>query len=147
MLRRSISSGIQLGLVSYLDASTVPTAPVIIVDLQEKIRRKVLAGQIVSKLFNGKQPKYDEFVKFVKDVNVVVIMPGDVPNKVVLPIHALCLQLLANGIIELAVGDKGSSLIGSDKLEHKQIVLKLGTDAKDMPLLFDDASWIGMTCV
>ena len=80
-------------------------------------------------------------------VKNMVFMPGDVPNKVVGPIHAFCLQLPAKGIVELAVGDKGSSLIGSDKLEHKQIVLKLGTDAKDMPLLFDDASWIGMTCV
>ena len=68
------------------------------------VRKKT---SLISKCFNGASPQYDFFLKTIKESKALIFEPNEVPNtnKVVGPIHALCLQLLANGIIDLKIAD------------------------------------------
>jgi len=73
--------------------------------------------------------------------------PDEVPKGVVGPIHGLCLQLLANGIIDLGISDSGKAHVGKDTLTAAHVIVKAGTVQKEgMPRILaylDDNSWNG----
>ena len=56
-------------------------------------QKKELIGKLVGQCFNGNAHWHDQLFKFVKTVRKDFFDPGAVPEKVVGPIHALCLQL------------------------------------------------------
>ena len=59
----------------------------------------------------------------------------------------MCLQLLANGIIDLDVNESGKVHVGKETLTGAHIVVKAGTVKKDgLPQILsylDDQSWNG----
>jgi hypothetical protein len=62
------------------------------------------------------------------------------------PIHALCLQLVATGILELGISDKNKNLIGKTDLTPKSIVIKLGV-VNEQPSVLLDNYWEGLSLV
>jgi hypothetical protein len=68
-----------------------------------------------------KTPTPAELVKFIKvnKDNIYI----DLPNKLMGPNHALCLQLVANEILDLSVAVCHRSLIGKNTLNDKHVVL------------------------
>ncbi|KAL7548847.1 hypothetical protein ACHAWF_015173 [Thalassiosira exigua] len=110
-------------------------------------RKQELIAALYGKCFASKLPKYDEFIKQIKKSKNEIFEPNDVPNKLMGPIHALCLQLLAKGIVDLGVSDEGKAFIGTDKLEAKHIVVKGGVTKTGQPAFMDDDNWTGLTLV
>ncbi|KAL7529642.1 hypothetical protein ACHAWF_003062 [Thalassiosira exigua] len=102
-------------------------------ELTGVFRRKELSGLLVSKCFNGSSPTHKDFPKFIKGVKNDIYEPGEAPDEVVGPIHALCLQMVANGIVDLAISDAGRFHIGTDKLDGNHVVVKLGVSSDGMP--------------
>ena len=64
------------------------------------------------------QQTYSVLVKRIKDRKDIVFHKDNIPADAA-PIHALCLQLLAKGIVKLNIENK--SLIGTDNLEAKNV--------------------------
>ncbi len=93
-------------------------------------------------IMSRKTPTPAELVKFIKvnKDNIYI----DLPNKLMGPIHALCLQLVANGILNLLVAVCHRSLIGKNTLNDKHVVLCLGVKEGDEPVLLNDRYWEGM---
>ncbi len=79
------------------------------------------------------------FIKVNKD-NIYI----ELPNKLMGPIHALCLQLVANVILDLSVDVCHRSLIGKNTLKDKHVVLCLGVKEGDKPALLNNRYWEGM---
>ncbi|KAL7524738.1 hypothetical protein ACHAWF_002535 [Thalassiosira exigua] len=116
-------------------------------ELTGTFRRKELCGLLVSKCFNGTQPSHKDFIRFIKSVKNEIYEPGESPDKVMGPIHALCLQLVANGIVDLSIAEAARFNIGTNKLNADAVVLKLGVSSSGMPAFMDDSNWSGMTFV
>ncbi len=102
---------------------------------------------LVIKCFNREKPSHEQFIKFIKGVKNDIFEPGEVPGNVDGTIHALCLQLVANGIVDMKISDAGRSLIGTNQLEAKHVVVQLGVESSGMPALFGESNWKGMTFV
>ena len=62
-------------------------------------------------------------------------------------VHALCLQLVANGIVDLAISEAAHHNIGTDKLNVDTVVMRLGVSEDNIPVFLDDTKWKGMTFV
>ena len=71
------------------------------------------------------------------------IFGGSVPTRGMGPIHALCLQLVTNGIIHLGICDNKKHCIGKKELNPKHVILKLGIFDRDPPVL-QDYCWEGI---
>ena len=71
------------------------------------------------------QTHYTKFVKQIKEKKDIVYDKDSIPGDAA-PIHALCLQLLAKGIVKLNIENK--SLIGTSNLEAKHIDVSLSTE-------------------
>ncbi|KAL7529160.1 hypothetical protein ACHAXR_002820 [Thalassiosira sp. AJA248-18] len=69
------------------------------------------------------QPKYKSFIQSIKAKKDEIFHPDDVPHKLMGPIHALALQMLAIGIIELHVSD--TTKIGTDKLSDSHVLIRV----------------------
>ena len=89
----------------------------------------------------------DFFIKTIKRFKDTIYEPNEVPKGVVGPIHGLCLQLLANGIIDLGISESGKAHVGKDTLTGAHIIVKAGTVVKEgMPRILaylDERSWNG----
>jgi len=68
-------------------------------------------------------PHYKAFIKMLKENKESIFHPEDMPTKLVGPIHALSLQLLSRGIIELTVSDE--TKIGTMALNSKLAMITL----------------------
>ena len=83
-------------------------------------------------------------MKQIKDKKDIVFHKDNIPGDAA-PIHALCLQLLAKGIVELNIENK--SLVGTDKLEAKHVNISLGTENKNgytSLAILNDKNWKGI---
>ena len=61
------------------------------------------------------------------------------PNNIFGPIHALCLQLVATGIVELKVSEEACSMTGTNDLSAKGVVVRLDVN-HNMPRCLEDES-------
>ncbi len=59
------------------------------------------------------------------------------------PIHALCLQLVAKSIIELATADDKRNLIGKTDLSPLNVIIRLVINGND-PAVMNDTAWEGL---
>ena len=92
------------------------------------------------------QTHYTKFVKQIKEKKDIVYDKDSIPGDAA-PIHALCLQLLAKGIVSLNIEHK--SLIGTDKVEAKHVNVSLSTENTDgYPsfTILSDKNWEGINC-
>ena len=94
------------------------------------------------------KPHYSTIKKAIKDKKNIIFHKKDVPGTKTGPIHALMLQLVARGIIEMAVSDK--TKIGTDNISIKHLVLTLPITTNgdgDATLTYTmDEAWEGLNC-
>jgi hypothetical protein len=83
-------------------------------------------------------------IKFVKTKKKEIYC--NVPNRLMGPIHALCLQLVATSILELGISDKNKNLIGKTDLTPKSVIVKLGIINGEPSVLLDNY-WEGLSLV
>ncbi len=81
-------------------------------------------------------------IKSIK-MNKKDMFGGSVPMRGMDPIHALCLQLVANGIIHLGICDNKKHCVGKKKLNPKNVIMKLGMVDGD-PSVLQDHFWEGI---
>ena len=75
-----------------------------------------------------------------------IFEPKQVSDSDIAPIHALCLQLVAKGIVKLDINDEGRTHVGTKNLRHNMVTVILGTNANGFTC-YDDACWNGLTWV
>jgi hypothetical protein len=75
-------------------------------------------------------------IKFVKTKKNKIYC--NVPNRIIGPIHALCLQLVATGILELGISDKNKNLISKTDLTPKSVIVKLRIVNGEPSILLDN---------
>jgi hypothetical protein len=85
-------------------------------------------------------------VKFIKSKKDEIYHIDDVPNRMMGPIHALCLQLVAKSIIELAIADDKRNLIGKTDLSPLNVIVRLVINGND-PAVMNDTAWEGFNLV
>ena len=94
-------------------------------------------------------PHYKAFVKSLKIKKEDIFHADDVPSKLMGPIHALALQLLAKGIIELKVSDQ--TKVGTDNLNGTHIIVGLANACNSEGITMLDfcmeESWSGLSCI
>jgi hypothetical protein len=84
---------------------------------------------LTTSVVSSKTPlRYKAFINAIKTKKDVIFHPDDVPHKLMGPIHALALQMLAKGIIELYVSD--TTKIGTDKISDSHVLIRI-PNAKD----------------
>ncbi len=93
-----------------------------------------------------KCPTPKDLVQYTKQQKIHVFHKNDVPNKFMGPVHALCLQLVATGIIDMSVHADKKSLIGKRDLNIGNVVLRLGVD-DCKPRNLKDCYWERITIV
>ena len=100
-------------------------------------------------LFNDAPPTFETVLKLFKTNKKLIYVKGKVPKQLAGQYHGLFLQLLANGIFELAVDEKDAKNIGTDKLLGKKIVVKLGRRVNANGImglaLMQDSAWAGIS--
>ena len=110
-------------------------------------RKAELISVLSTECFKEQPPTADFFIKTIKHLKDTIYEPEEVPKGVVGPIHGLCLQLLANGIIDLGISDLGKAHIGKDTLTAAHVIVKVGTVEKEgmprIPAYLDRNSWNG----
>ena len=88
-------------------------------------------------------------LKFLKEKRKQIYVKGKVPKWLAGPYHGVFLQLLANGILELAVDEKEKKNIGTNKLLGKHIVVKLGMkvneDGDEVLSILEDSACEGIS--
>ena len=88
-----------------------------------KVNKQALTSILIVNM--QQQTHYTKFVKQIKEKKDIVYDKDSIPGDAA-PIHALCLQLLAKGIVKLNIENK--SLIGTSNLEAKHIDVSLSTE-------------------
>lgn len=109
---------------------------------REKLRDKLLGDWI-----DAKNTTHKQFVHLLKDWKEDIFEPGEVPDNIAAPFHALAMQLVAKRIIAFDIKDESHSSIGTDKLRHDDVVVKLGRKSDDRLVLLDDDAWEGLNFV
>jgi len=119
-------------------------------ELTGEFNKRKLVGLLTTEFFNGVAPKHDKFTKFVKDKRNDIFEEGQAPGKLVGPIHALCLQLIAKGLVELDINTSEKKYVGTDKLQSNHVVIRAGVTNiagyKEMAM-YNDSLWSGLTYV
>jgi hypothetical protein len=90
----------------------------------------------------GQMQTMAALIKSIK-MNKKDIFGGSVPMRGMGPIHALCLQLVTNGIIHLGICDNKKHCIGKKALNPKHVIMKLGAVDSD-PAVLQDHCWEGI---
>jgi hypothetical protein len=88
------------------------------------VHKEILTNLLIG-LFMGNTPTPDALVKFIKLHKDKIYHPNDVPNKLMGPIHSLCMQPIANRMILLFVRKDNQTMIGKTDLRTFHVVLKL----------------------
>jgi hypothetical protein len=108
-----------------------------------RINRTRKTGLLIS-FCSGKMQSSAALMKVVKTKKNEIYR--NVPHRLMGPIHALCLQLVATGILELGISDKNKNLIGKTDLTPKSIIVKLGIVNGEPSVLLDNY-WEGLSLV
>ena len=85
-------------------------------------------------------------IKLIKSNKDQIYHKNDVPNERMGPIHALCLQLVAKSIIELAISDDKRNLIGKTDLTPVNVIVRLVIGRND-PAVLNDTAWEGLNLI
>ena len=113
--------------------------------LTGRIHRNKLS-QLLITFSTGRMQTTDALIKFIKSNKKDIFHKNDIPHKMMGPIHALCLQLFAKGIIELGISDDKKNLIGKTDLSPLNVVVRLGIQGND-PAVLIDSFWEGLHLV
>ena len=79
----------------------------------KRVNKEGLQSMLADKV-HGSSKTIKEFVKIMKAQKGLIFHEGDVPGREMGQVHALCLQMIAKGMIELKVNDK--TKVGTDKI-------------------------------
>ena len=91
--------------------------------LTKRINRQGVVSLLVQRVHGSdKDVTLGDLVRSMKESKKTLFHGDDVPLQRVGQIHALCLQLIAAGITDLAVTDR--SRIGTDKMSSKVVAVK-----------------------
>ena len=97
----------------------------------------------------GKPLSCSDLIKALKASKSNIFHPDDVPKKQMGQIHALGLQLIANGLIVLSVSDR--TKVGTEDLKQEHLVVNIGIGKKkkkgrshSQPAYMIDKYWEGM---
>ncbi|EJK55970.1 hypothetical protein THAOC_24227, partial [Thalassiosira oceanica] len=89
-----------------------------------KVNRQALTNIVLTQVLNAqKQLNYSAFLSLIKERKGAIFHKDHIPKDAG-PIHALCLQMLAIGLIQLNVDN---SLVGTSKLEAQHVMVNAGT--------------------
>ena len=77
----------------------------------KRVNKEGLQSMLADKV-HGSSKTIGQFVKLMKAHKGVILHEDDVPGREMGQVHALCLQMIAKGIIQLKVDDK--TKIGTD---------------------------------
>ncbi len=110
-----------------------------------RIHRNNLQKRLVV-FFASKRPSPKELVQYIKQQKLHIFHKNDVPKTFMGPIHALCLQLLASGIIDISINEDKKLLIGKTDLNCGNVVIHLGVNNCE-PQLLSDRYWEDITTV
>ncbi len=102
-----------------------------------RINRQKLTRQLVGYCSSASPPTTGALIKFVKDRQKIFFHKHDQPTKGMGPIHALCLQLIATGILEFAIADGSTKEIGKNDLNISNVVIKIGKEGGEPKAMFD----------
>ncbi len=106
-----------------------------------RVQKEILTN-LLTRLFMGHAPTSKGLVKVIKLHKEKIYQSNDVPNRLMGPIHALCLQLIANGMILLLVHNDKQAMIGKTDLRTSHVVLKLQFE-NDTAAVLIDRYWDG----
>ena len=120
----------------YCDQAYTPTGRIHWYNLQNRLIA----------FFASKRPLPKELVQYIKQQKLHIFHKNDVPKTSMGPTHALCLQLLETGIIDISIKDDKKTLIGKTDLNSANVVIHLGVDICE-PRLLSDRYWEGITTV
>ena len=118
--------------------------------LTKRVNKDVLVSLLTTDVFKeDKSIEFKELLKRLRKEKDILFHTDDVPKKNMGQLHALCLQLVAKGIVELVPKDK--SRIGSDKFSEGDVFIKLGNGVNArglrMPAYMIDSYWEGLNLV
>ena len=111
--------------------------------LTGRFKRRQVEGVLTAAFSTNITVTPDELKKALKRSQNKIF---NIVPKTMGPIHALMLQLVANGILKLGVAD--SNKVGKDKLTTKDVVLKLATAIHEeipTPAQMVESMWTNMT--
>ncbi len=120
----------------YCDQAYTPTG---------RIHRYNLQNCLIA-FFASKRPSPKELVQYIKQQRLHIFHKNDMPKMFMGPIHALCIQLLGTGIIDISIKDDKKTLIGKTDLSSANVVVHLGVDNCE-PRLLIDRYWEDITTV
>jgi len=102
-----------------------------------RINRGKLTRLLMGYCSTHKSPTTDELVKFVKDRQQLIFHQNDQPTTGMGPIHALCLQLIATGILEFGIDETRARRVGKSDIHMGNIVIQLGSESGEPKAMFD----------
>jgi hypothetical protein len=96
---------------------------------------------------SSKLPTTAALVKFVREKQMLIFHKSDQPKNGIGKIHAICLQLVATGILLVATGilafgiaDDSVRSVGKNDINVKSIIVKLGNDNSE-PRAMSNRYW------
>ena len=106
-------------------------------ELTGMIYRQKLTSCLVSFCSRGTMETPTTLVKFVKDNKDTIFHKNNVPRRSIGPIHALCLQLVASGIIHLCISESNRNKIGKTDIGLHSVVVGLGKTNGEPNVMID----------
>ena len=76
-------------------------------------------------------------MKYIKDNKHSIFHESDVPVRSMGSIHALCIQLVATGILEMSISDTNKKNLGKTDLGYDSVVIGLGKTGDQVNIMID----------
>jgi len=86
--------------------------------LTKRVNKERLQSLLADKV-HGSNKSVGKFVKLMKSNKGLIFHEDDVPGREMGQMHALCLQMIAKGIIQLKIDDK--TKMGTDKVTRRDL--------------------------
>jgi hypothetical protein len=97
-------------------------------------------SELLISFCTGKEQLTNSLVEFINSKKKIISHKNHVPSKLMGPIHATCLQLIAMRILELGIIDNKKLLVGKKGLMPQNVIILLGTD-NGQPRVLRDEYW------
>jgi hypothetical protein len=85
----------------------------------------------------GKLEAPSSLVKYIKDNKHSIYHESDVPGRSMGSIHALCIQLVPAGILQLSISDTNRKNLGKTDLGYDSVVIRLGKTGDEVKIMID----------